>query len=126
MTKTVFKLSTKKKNEKSRYIIAKGNGLKLPIAEYGGEKKYYRPDGSKSMLRTKIKKFWYIYWDTKNLSKIFGTEISLWRHNIWDDSPRGKATVTNSSDLIRNVPLKEWAKDLNELANRLGVNIKFE
>lgn len=119
MTKTVFKLSTKKKNEKSRYIIAKGNGQKLPIAEYGGERKYYRPDGSKSMLRTKIKKFWYMYWDTKNLSKIFGTEITR--------STRYKAgDVHNSSDLIRNVPLKEWAKDLNELANRLGANIKFE
>ena len=119
MTKTVFKLSTKKKNEKSRYIIAKGNGLKLPIAEYGGEKKWYRPDGSKSMLRTKQKKFWYMYWNTENLSKIFGTKIThSTRYTAGD--------VYDSSDLIRNVPLKEWTNDLNELANRLGANIKFE
>ena len=99
--KKVFKLSTKKIDESSRYIIAKGDGLKLPIAEYGVEKKWYRPDGSKSRLRTKQKKFWYIRWDTKNLSRIFGTEI-----NTSSSAARAysrtasQADLTHESDLI--------------------------
>ena len=117
MTKIVFKLSTKKKNEKSRYIIAKGNGLKLSIAEYGGEKKWYRPEGER--LRTKQKKFWYMFWNTENLSKIFGTKIThSTRYTAGD--------VYDSSELIRHVPLKEWINDLNLLAKGLGANIKFE
>jgi len=119
MTQKIFKLSTKKKNEKSRYIIATGNGLKLPIAEYGGEIKWYRPEGSKSMLRSKKKKFWFIYWNAENLSKVFGTKITISTRYTSGD-------VYNSSNLIRNVPLKEWIGDLNVLAVRLNINIRFE
>lgn len=119
MTKKVFKLGTKKIDESSRHIIAKGDGLKLPIAEYGWERKYYAPPGSR--LRSKIKKFWYIRWNTKNLTKIFGKEIS-----ISTAYTTGKAIVSNSSNLIRHVPVAEWARDLNALAKGLKINIKFE
>ena len=119
MTRNVFKLTTKKIDESSKYIIAKGDGVKLPIAEYGWEKKWYRPEGSKSRLRSKIKKFWYIRWDTKNLTKIFGTEISV--------STRYSAGgVSNSYSLIRHVPVAEWARELDDLAKGLKVNIRFE
>lgn len=100
--KKVFKLTTKKIDESSRYIIAKGDGLKLPIAEYGWEKKWYRPEGSKSILRSKIKKFWYIRWDAKNLSKVFAVKIS-----VSTAYSTGKATIPNSYSLIRHVPVAE-------------------
>ena len=123
--KKVFKLTTKKIDKSSRYIIAKGDGLKLPIAEYGGERKYYASPGSR--LRDKIKKFWYIRWDAKNLSRIFSTEIktSSSAARAYSRTAR-QADLTHESDLIRHVPVAEWVRDLNDLSKRLKVNIRFE
>ena len=125
MTKKVFKLSTKKIDEFSRYIIAKGDGLRLPIAEYGWERKYYTSPGSR--LRDKQKKFWYIRWDAKNLSKIFGTEIKTSASAVRAYSHTARqADLTHEYNLIRHVPVAEWGWELNELAKKLKVNIKFE
>ena len=114
-----FKLTTEKIDKSSRYIIAKGDGLELPIAKYGGERKYYVIPGL--VMKPKTKKFWYIRWNTKNLSKVFGIKISISTAYL-----TGKETIPNLSNLTRHVPIAKWVRDLNDLAKGLKVNIRFE
>lgn len=72
-------------------------------------------------MRAKTKKFWYIRWNTENLSKILGTKISISTAYL-----TGKETIPNLSNLMRHVSVAEWGRDLNDLAKGLKVNIRFE
>lgn len=114
-----LKLFTKKKTDSSKDILVKKDGENLPIAEYGFEVKWYASPGSR--VRNKRKKFWYIRWNRKNLTKLFGIEITR-----QTEYSTGIATIADSSNLTRNVSTIEWAKELTDLAERLDItNLKF-
>ena len=124
---TKFKLSFEKEYERKilgrvssfqKKIIAKNLDTKekVVIGNYSSEIRWYRPDGSRSRLATKQRRFWDLSWSGAGLSHIFGQKVDVYRYG----------DISAFYNAISSFTLKDVATYLNELAKRKDVNVRFE